>query len=548
MRNAAGAGAEFPGLAPGAGCDHSTANTHSKAAAESFSPGPVIPWRIPRSNREIIMNRLTLFLAEPAVAGSFLAGLLYLGSRLCPGDERQGGNQAGQNVSGSIPPSMTTFSIFSPRSAALVLPCLLFFAFPATSMRGEDVSGNFSREKLERITQLLQDAVDQKRIAGGSVLIARQGKIAYVQTAGMQDVEGKVPMTESTIFRIASMSKPITAVAVMILADEGKLSVTDPLSKYLPEFKDMTVLVPSKDAKSYEITRATREISLHDLLTHTSGLTYRLFNKPFVGRMYDEAGISDGVVETPGTIGDNVRKLAKLPLVCQPGEAWEYGLSFDVLGRVVEVASGQTLAEFCRDRIFGPLKMADTGFFLPKEKWSRLSRLYTMGADKTIARVGTDPVTAGTFIYSSTFPMHENGRYFSGGAGMVSTLGDYFKFCQMMLNSGELDGVRVLKPETVKQMTRNQIGELPLAGGHLAMGYGVAVVTAVGKEQDKEPAAAGSFSWSGAFYTSFWVDPKTELVGIFMAQRFPPEGPPQNEVLGRDFKRLTYESLTEAGK
>jgi len=394
----------------------------------------------------------------------------------------------------------------------------------------------------------MQEAVDQKRIAGGAALIARHGKIGYLQAVGMQDVKNKVPLTASTIFRIASMTKPVTAVAIMILVDDGKLRVTDPLSRYLPEFKDMTVLVPSKDGKSYEILKAAREITLHDLLTHTSGLTYRFFDKPFVGQMYVAAGVSDGLVETPGTIGDNVRKLAKLPLVCQPGTALEYGLSFDVLGRVVEVASGKSLAEFCRERIFGPLKMEDTGFFLPKGKWPRLSALYTPGPDQTLTQLGAEPIAAETFVYSATVPLHEDGRYYSGGAGLVSTLGDYFRFCQMLLNRGELDGARVLKPDTVDRITRNQVGELRLWNGSIAMGYGVGVATATGKDREQKSARVGSYFWSGAFYTVFWVDPEAEVIGIFMAQRFPFEGTPLNEVLGQDIKRLTYEAMTEAGK
>jgi CubicO group peptidase (beta-lactamase class C family) len=443
---------------------------------------------------------------------------------------------------------MTTRHNFLRRSFALFVPCFVLLASPVTPARGQEIQGTFAPEKLERITQLMQDAVDQKRIAGGAALIARHGKIAYLQAVGMQDVKNKVPLTASTIFRIASMTKPVTAVAIMILADDGKLRVTDPLSRYLPEFKEMTVLVPSKDGKSYEILKAAREITLHDLLTHTSGLTYRFFDKPFVGQMYSAAGVSDGLVETPGTIGGNVRKLAKLPLVCQPGTAWEYGLSFDVLGRVVEVASGKSLAEFCRERIFGPLKMEDTGFFLPKEKWPRLSALYTPGPDQTLTQLGAEPITAGTFVFSASVPLHEDGRYYSGGAGLVSTLGDYFRFCHMLLNRGELDGARVLKPDTVDRITRNQVGELRLWNSSIAMGYGVGVATATGKNREQKSAGVGSYFWSGAFYTVFWVDPDAEVIGIFMAQRFPFEGAPLNEVLGQEIKRLTYEAMTEAGK
>ncbi len=432
-----------------------------------------------------------------------------------------------------------------PRYSLLACFACLFLVLVSRAdplPRGEAKAAGFAPEKLDRISAALKEAVDKKQIAGGSALIARRGKIVNFTTVGMQDIEAKVPLTEATIFRIASMSKPITSVAVMILVDDGKLSVTDPLSKFVPEFKDMKVLVPASDGKSYELVKAAREITIHDLLTHTSGISYRLFDKPFVGRMYAEAGISDGLSETPGTVGDNVKKLAKLPLVCQPGAAFEYGLNTDVLGHVVEVVSGKSLDQFCRERIFQPLKMTDTCFVLPKEKRSRLSALYATGTDKTIARVGSEPVTAGGFVYSSTYSTRDDSKYYSGGAGLVATASDYFRFCQMMLNRGELDGVRVLKRETVDRITQNQLGDLriPFPNGDI-FGYGFAVLSEKAKENGKDPAGAGTYSWGGAFNTFFWVDPKNELIGILMTQVFPPDF-----TLGQDFKRLTYEALTEA--
>lgn len=408
--------------------------------------------------------------------------------------------------------------------------------------RGDAKAAGFAPEKLERIGAVIKQAVDKKQIAGGSLLIARKGKVVSFTSVGRQDVEGNLPLSEGTIFRTASMSKPITSVAVMILVDDGKLAVTDPLAKFVPEFKDMQVLVPSPDGKSYETVKASREITVHDLLTHTSGISYRLFNKPFISKMYAEAGVSDGLVETPGTVGDNVRKLAKLPLACQPGAAFEYGLNTDVLGHIVEVVSGKSLEQFCRERIFQPLKMNDTWFVLPKEKRSRLSALYAGDPGKALTRVGDQPVTKDMLVYSATYPTRDGSKYHSGGAGLVSTAGDYFRFCQMLLNRGELDGIRVLKPETVDRITRNQLGELRIAFPGLdAMGYGVGIVTE--QTKDKDPAAVGSYAWAGAFNTHFWVDPKNELIGVFMSQVYPPEFG-----LGVELKRLTYEALTDAKK
>jgi CubicO group peptidase (beta-lactamase class C family) len=417
-------------------------------------------------------------------------------------------------------------------------PALVFLALSALAVRGQE------QEKFARIPELLKKAVEKKQIAGGATLIARHGKIVHQAAVGHQDVEGKVALTESTIFRIASMSKPITSAAVMVLVDDGKVSVTDPLSKFVPEFKDMKVLVPAADGRSHEFVKANREITIHDLLTHTSGITYRLINKPILAKMYADAGVSDGLVETPGTIGDNVRKIAKLPLACQPGAAWEYGLNTDVLGYVVEVASGKPLEQFCKERLFQPLKMMDTGFYLPKDKWPRLSALYSLGAGPAIQRVGDKPVTLGTLTYSATFPMHEDGKYYSGGGGMVSTVGDYFRFSQMMLNRGELDGVRVLKAETVDRMTRNQMGDLRIQfPGFDLMGYGFGILSETGKEATKEAPAVGSYSWAGAFGTFFWIDPKNEVIGVLMMQVFPPDF-----AIAGEFKRLAYEAVGETKK
>jgi CubicO group peptidase (beta-lactamase class C family) len=430
-----------------------------------------------------------------------------------------------------------------PRFAILVvLACVgLLSGLPAQPARGQDRPADISTPKFEAIPALLRKAVDQKQIAGGATLIARQGKVVHRSAVGMQDIEGKVPMSHATVFRIASMSKPITSVAVMILVDDGKLSVTDPLSRYVPEFKDMKVLVPSDDGKSYQTVAATREITIHDLLTHTSGITYRLLNKPFVAKLYAETGVSDGLSETPGTVGDNVRKLAKLPLVCQPGAAWEYGLNTDVLGHVVEVVSGKSLEDFCRERIFKPLKMNDTCFVLPKEKRSRLSALYAVGPDKSITRVGDRPVTQDGLVYTSTYPTRDDSKYFSGGAGLVSTTGDYFRFGQMMLNGGELDGNRVLKRETVARMTQNQLGQLriPFPGAD-QFGYGFGVLGDKARSETKDPAGIGTYSWAGAFNTTFWVDPKNDLIGVLMTQVFPPD-----MTLGQRFKQLTYDAVAD---
>ncbi|HMP01565.1 MAG TPA: serine hydrolase domain-containing protein [Gemmatales bacterium] len=428
-----------------------------------------------------------------------------------------------------------------------LLAATLAFMFLALVARGDDLprgdakAQSFSPEKLERIPALLKEAVEKKQIAGGVALVARRGKVIHVSTAGMQDIGNKVPMGEGAIFRIASMSKPITSVAVMQLVEDGKLRLTDTLSTYVPEFKDMKVAVPAPDGQSFVTVKAEREITIHDLLTHTSGITYRIMSKPHVGKLYEEAGVCDGLVESRESLADNVRKIARLPLVCQPGSAWEYGLNTDVLGQVVEVVSGKSLEEFMRQRIFNPLGMNDTCFNLPKDKHARLASLYTILPDKSLSKVGETVVTTGPFVYSGTVPTRVDNQYFSGGAGLVSTAGDYFRFGQMMLNGGELNGMRVLKAETVAAMTRNQLGSLRIMPGASQMGYGFGVLSAEGKQSQSDPSGVGTFGWGGAYGTIFWVDPENEVVAVLMAQVFP-----QDFTLSVEFKKAVYAALTAA--
>jgi putative heme-binding domain-containing protein len=393
--------------------------------------------------------------------------------------------------------------------------------------------------RWERVRKLIQEHVDKREIAGAVVLVQERGKPIYYEAIGKSDVEANSPMTRDTIFRIASMTKPITSVAVMMLVEDGKLSLDDPLSKHLPEFTDMAVLVPTKE--SYRLVKAERAITIRHLLTHTSGIIYRFSGRPHFAKLFADAGVSDGLVETEGTIGENVKRIAKLPLLHQPGTAWEYGLNTDVLGRVVEILSGKTLDEFFRERIFTPLQMHDTGFLVPKEKRSRLAALYTPDDKKVIRRVGNEPIRFGALLYSATYQTADNSRYYSGGAGLVSTARDYGRFLQMMLNRGELDGKRLLKPETVDQMTKNQIGDQQIAftvHGD-GFGYGFGVVT--GREKPPSPASVGSYSWGGIFNTFFWVDPRRQLIGIVLTQLYPFD----HLALWKNFQTKVYEVLDD---
>ncbi len=414
---------------------------------------------------------------------------------------------------------------------ALCLPALLT---PIT--HGQSLApvtpreSGLSSKALEQIDVLLQHAVERKQVAGAVALIARDGKIGYFRAKGAQDVEAGKEMTTDSLFRIASMTKPVTSVAVMILVDDGRLKVTDPVSKYLPEFKNPKVLMPGTGDDS-KLVPASREITIHDLLTHTSGLTYRFMaQKPF-DQIYHKAEICDGLTRPPFTMAENVRRLASLPLLHQPGSAFQYSLSTDVLGRVVEVISGQDLESFMRSRIFEPLGMNDTYFDLPTGKTGRLAVVYEPGPDKLIRRVGEEPITKGELVYCVTCPYRGQRGYCSGGGGLTSSAADYARFLQMLLNGGQWNGTRILKPATVREMTSNQIGDLKCMSATDRFGYGFGIVAGGGKDQ---VAAVGSYYWGGFYHTGFLVDPKKKLVGVLMTQLFPSDQPG----LYGDFEKL----------
>jgi CubicO group peptidase (beta-lactamase class C family) len=420
---------------------------------------------------------------------------------------------------------------------------LLFQAlFAAGLPQGDPQAAGFSQKRLGRIETAIRDAVEKKHISGAAAVVAKDGRIVYRANVGQRDIENRLPITDDTIYRIASMTKPITSVAVMMLVEEGKIKLDDPLAQFAPEFKNARVI--TNDGETID---AMRPITIRHLLTHTSGITYVFFGREPVADHLRQAEVSDGLVETAGTIGDNVARLARVPLLFQPGEKWEYGLNTDVLGRVIEVASGQTLDRFFAERIFQPLKLADTHFALPSDKRDRLAALYTTKDDRTIRPVGKEQIKLGPLVYSATVPLQEPYKYFSGGAGLVSTADDYLRFCQMMLNGGELDSVRLLKPETVRQMTTNQIGDLqPWIGSHgLQFGYGFGIVAEPSKQADakaataKEPASPGTYSWGGIYGTYFFVDPHEKLICVLMMQIHPND----HITLRQDFQRLVYEAL-----
>jgi len=345
-------------------------------------------------------------------------------------------------------------------------------------------------------------------------------------------------MQANTIFRIASMTKPITSAAVMMLYEEGHFLLSDPVSKYIPDFKESQVLVPSSSGEGYTTEPAKAEITIRQLLSHTSGISYLFMGQEHIAELYRKAGISDGLVQTEGTIGDNVRRLAGLPLFSQPGEAWEYGLSVDVLGYFIEVISGMSLAEFFRERIFKPLRMEDSYFYLPEDKISRLAALYRPVPEGGLDEFPETPVKFGYLVMSSTYHYSGPRTYYSGGGGLVSTASDYARFLQMMLNGGELDGVRLLSRKTVESITTSHIGDLGIWGGSkFGLGFGIYP----GPGDSGTLNSAGSYNWGGIFNTGFGVDPREEFISIIMTQLYPND---QSDITDK-FSVLAYQAIVD---
>lgn len=404
------------------------------------------------------------------------------------------------------------------------LSLILFLVWLIASVSGQGLPTTapekvgLSPERLNRIDKVMEDYVAKNRVAGIVTLVARHGKAAYLKSFGMADIEADKPMTTDAIFRIASMSKPVTCTAIMMLHEEGHFLLDDPVSKYIPEFKNPRVLADDLLAKLKlrKTVPAKREITIRHLLTHTSGIGYSVFNAK-LRPIYRDAGVPDGMVGINSKIGEKVKILAGLPLAHHPGEDQTYGLSIDVLGYLVEVISGMALDEFFKERIFEPLQMKDTYFFLPDKKVSRLATLYEPTKDGDLKAYPDSIVERKHLLFSAGFPYEGAKTYFSGGAGLCSTVSDYVRFLQMLLNGGELDGVRLLSRKSVELMTINQIGELASPGW--GDGFGFPMVTDLGKSGTI--GSEGKFGWGGIFNTEFWVDPTEELITIIMTQKYP---------------------------
>ena len=415
-----------------------------------------------------------------------------------------------------------------------------------------------STERLERIGETMRSLISEQKIPGTVTLVARRGRVVHFEASGLRDVARALPMEKDTIFRLYSQSKPVTGVAVMMLFEEGHFLLNDPISKYLPEFAEMEVYIGMQDGKM--MTEPACPITIHQLLTHTSGLTYD-YLPTTVGAMYRDNGVVGSVSlagspeegMTAASSADSMgssglrqwsEKLSKMPLVAQPGDQWNYSVSMDVLGRLVEVISGQSFGEFLQQRIFGPLQMNDTGFYVPEAKLERFAANYSPAAPNGGLTLLDDP---------STSPYRNPPSIEMGGSGLVGTVSDYLQFAQMLANRGEFSGKRLIGRKTVEFMMSNHmtsaIGEDPLtslqgtlgSGRSWGIGFGITGSVVTNPAIAGLPVSPGTYGWGGAATTHFWVDLEEQLVGIVHTQLMPDGTYPVRELM----QLTTYQALID---
>jgi CubicO group peptidase (beta-lactamase class C family) len=423
--------------------------------------------------------------------------------------------------------------MWNPRTpSALPLILVLLLSAPLSAQElphATPESVGMSSERLGRLTRALEDYVEQGGLAGAAAIVLRDGNVVYHEAVGHRDKEADAQLATDAIFRIASQTKAIVSAAVLMLQEEGKLLISDPVSKYLPAFRSTTV-AEQRQGGGYDIVAAERPITLRHLLTHTAGIGY---GSGPGGDRWEAAGITGwyfGHRDEP--VQQTVNRMASLPFQAQPGEAFVYGYNTDILGAVIEVVSGQTLDTFLRERILGPLDMRDTHFYLPPAKRGRLATVY--GYTGTLARApdGAGMQAQGQYVDGPR-------RSFSGGAGLLSTTRDYARFLQMMLNGGELNGVRLLSPTTVDLMTRNHIPHIDRGPGG-GFGLGFSIRTDVGAAG--QPGSVGEYGWGGAYHSTYWVDPVEDLVVVYLTQVIPAQGLDDQAKL----RALVYASITES--
>ncbi len=447
---------------------------------------------------------------------------------------------------------------------SILLTCALFLLIPLAGAKeipkAKPERNGFSSERLNLINAHMEAAVAKGTMVGAMGAIARNGKIIFQETWGQADRENNVVMAEDTIFRIYSMSKPITSVALMTLYEQGKFELDDPIGKYIPELADLDVALSTADSNTGVVSDGTmsrgigagdaaligqtrkpkRQPTIQDLLRHTAGFTYGSFGNTEVDKLYREAGYP----MFNGDLKAFVTKLGEIPLQYEPGTKWHYSVAVAVQGRLIEVLTGLRFGEYLDKHLFGPLDMRDTGFRVPAENLDRFAQLYSpegVAPRDFFARATSDQLVVSSPAISQGYI---NGQPLeSGGIGMVSTTRDYMRFAQMLLNGGELDGVRILSPKTVKFMTTNHLGSLPMGLGRTGAGFGLGFAVVLSPADGGAVGTAGEYSWGGAAGTTFWVDPVENLVGVFMVQSLP-----HRTNLRSVFRQLTYGAMTETNQ
>lgn len=417
------------------------------------------------------------------------------------------------------------------RQLLLVVACVLVASLAgaqALPVMSPEAVG-LSSQRVERLESVMKEYVDAGKIAGVTVVIARGGKLAVMDSIGYQDIEKKTPLAKDTIFRMASMSKAVTSVAAVILMEEGRLRLAEPVSKYLPAFKQTSVLVPGGGPDGrYGTVPAKREITIRDLLTQSSGINYG--DGP-AAQQYKDAGVYGWYLsDKKEPIGVVMARLASMPFTSQPGEKYVYGYSTDIMGAVIEQASGMPLDQFFQKRIFEPLKMNDSGFFVAPEKRGRLATVYGVGSDGKLVRSPEHGTGQGDFVDGPR-------TCFGGGGGLTSTAGDYTRFLQMLLNGGELDGVRVLSPKSIEMMASNQLGRLYREDG--ALGFGLGFETTEDAGLAGRPDTKGAYGWGSAYYSKYFIDPQEKMLAIFLTQLLPTGG----SDLQDKFRYLVYQTI-----
>ncbi|MCO5400400.1 serine hydrolase domain-containing protein [Ralstonia soli] len=405
-----------------------------------------------------------------------------------------------------------------------------------------------SRDRLDRVERFIDDAyVATGKLPGALVQVWRRGELALNSVLGMADRERQVPLAEDSIFRIYSMTKPITSVALMMLVEQCKVALDDPVSKYIPAWEHLGVHAGGF-MESFQMRPTTRPMLIVDLLRHTSGLTYGFHQNTNIDAAYRKLKLGD--VATAGTLDEMIEKLATVPLEFSPGEAWNYSVSTDVLGYLVGKISGIPFETFLKEQIFDPLGMVDTAFHVPEERASRFCACYAVGA------LGSKVVSERPILQDDprTSPYLKPPSFISGGGGLVSTAADYLRFSRMLLQGGELDGVRLLAPKTLALMTANHLpggADIPTLSprsmfseaAYDGVGFGLGFATTIAQPATLIPGSAGDFFWGGAAGTFFWVDPQEDLIGLFLTQLLPSSAYP----VRRQLRTLVYSAITDVG-